>query len=274
MSTTIQDGSIVGRPDRTSQAVIAGGAVVPFHTIEELQASGYGSKPLQITPARVWDSLPTTIGDGTRIGKAGTGGEAAVIGTARVALHSAAERESIGYGQKPLITIPVRVWDALPTEIRDGTRIGKASSTAEAVTIGGARITFQSGAELVESGYGNKPMYKVPARVWDALPTEIRDGTRIGKASSTAEAVTIGGARITFQSGAELVESGYGNKPMYKVPVRVWDAIATTIGDGTYIKAPSSSDVWLVTAGRRALSDQVDGVWVIPARVMESIPID
>ncbi|MCA2229600.1 hypothetical protein [Nonomuraea aurantiaca] len=271
--TQIIDGTRIGKSGSTSEGAVVGGAKVPFISGAERDETGYASQPLQKIPARVWDAMSTTVADGTRIGKSGSTSEGAVVGGAKVPFISGAERDETGYGTKPLQEIPARVWDAMSTTVADGTRIGKSGSTSEGAVVGGAKVPFISGAERDETGYGTKPLQEIPARVWDAMSTTVADGTRIGKSGSTSEGAVVGGAKVPFISGAERDETGYGTKPLQKIPARVWDAMSTTVADGTRIKAPDSTIVWIMTNGHRVTTGTSTNVWVVPARVIDAIPL-
>nr|BFE78280.1 hypothetical protein GCM10020093_008810 [Planobispora longispora] len=168
---------------------------------------------------------------------------------------------------------PPRVWDSLTTTIADGTRIKDADSSSQAAIVGGAKVPFISMDELTHAGYADKPMQVIPGRVWDNLTTTITDGTRIAKAAATSEAAIVGRARIDFHTMTELQAAGYGGKPRQVIPPRVWDNLTTTIADGTYVKSPGSAAVWLINGGRRTPASQSTGVQVIPARVLDAIPL-
>ncbi|MFD7981420.1 hypothetical protein [Streptomyces sp. NPDC059071] len=274
MTTQIADGTRIAKSGTTGEAAVVGGARVDFHSETERNDAGYGTKPRQVVPARVWDAMTTQIADGTRIAKSGTTGEAAVMGGARVDFHSEAERNDAGYGTKPRQVIPARVWDGMTTRIADGTRIAKSGTTGEAAVVGGARVDFHSMEELQGAGYGTRPRQVIPARVWDAMTTQIADGTRIAKSGSTGEAAVVGGARVDFHSEAERNDAGYGAKPRQVIPARVWDGMTTRIADGTLIKAPGSADVWRVSADRRQLVSGIGAtVWTVPQRVIDAIPV-
>ncbi|MFI8966881.1 hypothetical protein ACIGO8_32760 [Streptomyces sp. NPDC053493] len=273
LSTKIADGTRLGKSGSTSEAAVVGGARVDFWSAEERNAAGYGSKPLQIVPARVWEAMSTKIADGTRIKDAGSSGQGAIVGGAKIAFVSMDELTASGYADDPMQVVPNRVWQALPTKIADGTRIKDAGSSGQGAIVGGAKIAFVSMDELTASGYADDPMQVVPNRVWQALPTKIADGTRLGKSGSTSEAAVVGGARVDFWSAEERNAAGYGDKPLQIVPARVWDAMSTKIADGTRIKSPESPTVWLVTQGRRTATDVVTGAWTLPRRVVDSLPL-
>ncbi|MFB7862338.1 hypothetical protein, partial [Streptomyces sp. NPDC056069] len=64
-----------------------------------------------------------------------------------------------------------------------------------------------------------------------------------------------------------------GDKPMWTVPDRVWDALPNRFADGTLLKAPGSSTVWRMLDGRKAeITDPAGAVWVVPQRVLDAIP--
>ncbi|MER7764162.1 hypothetical protein [Streptomyces sp. NPDC097619] len=273
MTTQVADGTLLGRSDSTAQGAVVGGAMVPFQSMEELEGAGYGAAPLLIVPPRVWDALPTRIADGTRLAKSGATSEAAVIGGARVDFHTGAERDAAGYGTTPRQVVPARVWDALPTSIGDGTRIKDAGSSGQAAIVGGAKVTFAHIEELTASGYADRPMQVVPNRVWTALTTRIADGTRIKDAGSSGQAAIVGGAKVTFANIEELNASGYADRPLQVVPNRIWTALTTRIADGTRIKSPDASTVWLVEEGRRTVTAETAGAWTIPQRVIDTIPL-
>ncbi|GIH97677.1 hypothetical protein ACFFMN_28090 [Planobispora siamensis] len=153
------------------------------------------------------------------------------------------------------------------------TRIKDSGSAGQAVVVGGAKISFVSGQELIDSGYEKVPMQVIPNRVWAAMPTQIADGTRIAKAGATSEAAIVGRARIDFHTMAELQAAGYGGKLRQVIPARVWNGLTTDIADGTYVKSPDAAAVWLVNGGRRTAASQSTGVKVIPTRVLDAIPL-
>jgi hypothetical protein len=204
----IMDGTRIKNGASTSQAVVVGGAKMPFASIEELNGSGYGDRPVWTVPSRTWDALPEKIADGTRIKNAGSAAQAAIIGRAKVPFASIEELNAAGYGDDPLYVVPARVWNELPNDIGDGTRIGKAGNTAQGAVVGGAKVPFSTIEELEGAGYVDKPLHILPPRVWDALPEQIGDGTRVVKAGSTSEGAIVGGAKVEFHSMDELVASG------------------------------------------------------------------
>ncbi|MER5966910.1 hypothetical protein [Streptomyces sp. NPDC002057] len=273
MTTKIADGTRLAKSGATSEAAVIGGARVDFHTEAERNAAGYGDKPRQVVPARVWDAMTTKIADGTLVGKSDSTAQGAVVGGALVAFQSMEELEGSGYGAEPLLIVPARVWDAMTTRIADGTRIKDAGSAGQAAIVGGAKIPFNSMEELTASGYADRPMQVVPHRIWTALTTTIADGTRIKDAGSAGQAAIVGGAKIPFNSMEELTASGYADRPMQVVPHRIWTALTTTIADGTRIKSPDAATVWLVDGGRRTVVAHTTGVWTVPQRVIDSIPL-
>ncbi|MEU7864264.1 hypothetical protein [Nonomuraea sp. NPDC049141] len=105
------------------------------------------------------------------------------------------------------------------------------------------------------------------------MPTKIADGTRIAKAGTTSEAAIVGGAKVEFHTMEELVASGYKDNPRQVIPTRVWDGLTKQITDGTYVKSPDSASVWLINSGRRTAAQQSTDVQIIPARVLDAIPV-
>ncbi|MEV7372550.1 hypothetical protein AB0O51_16915 [Streptomyces sp. NPDC090301] len=273
MGTKIADGTRLAKSGATSEAAVIGGARVDFHTEAERDAAGYGDNPRQVIPARVWDAMITRIADGTRIKDAGSTGQAAIVGGAKITFATMEELTASGYANRPMHVVPQRVWTALTTKIADSTRLAKAGATSEAAVIGGARVDFHTEAERDAAGYGDNPRQVIPARVWDAMTTRIADGTRIKDAGSTGQAAIVGGAKITFATMEELTASGYANRPMHVVPQRVWTALTTKIADGTRIKSPDAATVWLMDEGQRVVTTETTGAWTIPQRVIDSIPL-
>ncbi|WP_433260879.1 FG-GAP repeat domain-containing protein [Actinosynnema sp. CS-041913] len=64
---TIGDGVLVKKPEHDGVALVLGGGRVAFHSLGELEGSGYGGRPIHLLPGRVLDALPTTVGDGVLI---------------------------------------------------------------------------------------------------------------------------------------------------------------------------------------------------------------
>ncbi|MCA2230010.1 hypothetical protein [Nonomuraea aurantiaca] len=274
---TPQDGTLIqGSVGSTPVAAIIGAARVNFASPQEVIDSGYGTdwaSKVRAIPARAFNELPTRIADFTRIAKAGSNSEAAMVGGARVDFHSMDELVASGYGGRPRQVVPARVWDSLTTQITDGTRIGEASSSAQAAIVGGAKVEFHTMEELIASGYDDQTPQVIPARVWDGLTKQIGDGTRIVKAGTTSEAAIVGGAKVEFYTMDELIAFGYKDKLRQVIPVRVWDGLTKQIADGTYVKSPDSASVWLINGGRRTVAQQNSNVQVIPTRVLDAIPL-
>jgi hypothetical protein len=110
-------------------------------------------------------------------------------------------------------------------------------------------------------------------RVWNAMSTRIVDGTRLKQASSPTQAGVIGGARIDFASPEELKAAGFDTRPMWILPDRVWNAMSTTITDGTLIRTPAATTVWRIVGGRRVVTTGTGAVWIVAQRVADAIPL-
>ncbi|MFB9724894.1 hypothetical protein, partial [Planobispora longispora] len=230
-------------------ATIVGGARVNFASPQEVVDSGYGAdwpSKVRAIPLRAFNEIRDDMPiDGTLVQGQGTP-VAAIVGRARVNFASPQEVVDSGYSAdwRPIVRIiPARAFNAMPTKIADGTRLGKAGSPSQGGVVGGAKVDFHSMAELEAAGYGPRPLQVIPARVWDALPARIADGTRIKDADSSSQAAIVGGAKVPFISMDELTHAGYADKPMQVIPGRVWDNLTTTITDGTRIaKAGATSE--------------------------------
>ena len=270
---TIGDGVLVKKPDHSGIGVMLGGGWIAFHSQAELEAAGYKGKPVHVIPGRVLDALPRTIGDGVLVKKPDHSGIGVMLGGGWIAFHSQAELEAAGYKGKPVHVVPGRVLDALPRTIGDGVLVKKPDHSGIGVMLGGGWIAFHSQAELEAAGYKGKPVHLVPGRVLDALPRNIGDGVRIGKAGNAAQGAVVGGAKIPFVNPQELTDAGYADKPLRMIPPRVWDALPTTIADGTRIKAPDSPTAWVMAGGRRSTSSTGSPPWLVPSRVLAAIPV-
>ncbi|MGI5292117.1 hypothetical protein ACQEVF_53665 [Nonomuraea polychroma] len=240
-----RDGTLVqgsGGGTSTPVAAIVGGARINYASPQELIDAGFGTNwasKVRAVPTRHFNLMPTVPSDGTLVqGSKGSTPVAAIMGTARVSFASPQEVIDAGFGTNwasKVRAVPERAFNALPTQIMDGTRIKNAGSAAHAAIIGGAKMPFASMEELNGSGYGDQPAWTVPSRIWDALPVKIADGTRIKNAGSAAHAAIIGGAKMPFASMEELNAAGYGDDPWYVVPTRVWNALSNDFGDGIRI---------------------------------------
>ena len=195
-----------------------------------------------------------------------------VVGGAWVPFWTVAELEEVGYKDNVVHRIPGRVLDALPRTIGDGVLVKKPGHDSIGVIVGGAWIPFWSLPELVEAGYQNYSVHMIPGRVLDRLPRKIRDGVLVKKPGHDSIGVVVGGAWLPFHTMAELIEAGYKDHLVNLVPSRVLDALPTTIGDGTRIKAPDSPAVWVVTGGHRSPAGAGTPAWTVPARLVHAIP--
>ncbi|WP_449064573.1 hypothetical protein [Planomonospora algeriensis] len=160
MSTKIADGTRLKKAGSPSQGGIIGGASIDFHSMAELEAAGYGPRPMQVVPGRVWDALTTRIAGGTRIKDADSPSQAAIVGGAKIPFNSMEELTQAGYGDKPMQVVPGRVWDALTTRIADGTYV-KSPDSAAVWLVSGGRRTSASQSTGVQV---------IPTRVLDAIP--------------------------------------------------------------------------------------------------------
>jgi hypothetical protein len=129
--------------------------------MDELIASGYKDKLRQVIPVRVWDGLTRQIGDGTRIVKAGSTSEAAIVGGAKVEFHTMDELIASGYKDKLRQVIPVRVWDGLTEQIADGTYVKSPDSASVWLINGGRRTAAQQSSNV----------QVIPTRVLNAIPS-------------------------------------------------------------------------------------------------------
>jgi hypothetical protein len=102
------------------------------------------------------------------------------------------------------------------------------------------RVPLLGENELKAAGFDTRPMWILPDREWNAMPTKIADGTRLKQASPPSQAGVTGGARINFASPEELKAAGFDTRPMWVLPDRVWNAMSTTIADGTLIRTPAA----------------------------------
>ncbi|MEV0196781.1 hypothetical protein [Nonomuraea sp. NPDC050691] len=265
-------------------AMAVGGAFIPFANVQELIDVGQGdnwASRVRAIPLRAFDAHPRVPSDSVLFQGTGGGASApvaALVGGARVNFASPQEIIDSGYGTDWLSkvrAIPLRAFSEIRDDLPiDGTLV-QAQGTPVAAVIGNARVNFANPQEVVDSGYSAdwQPLVRIiPARVFNAMPTKIADGTRLRKAGSSSQSGIIGGARVDFHSMAELEAAGYGPRPTQTVPARVWDGLTTRIADGTYVKSPDSAQVWLVSGGSRTPASQSSGVQVIPARVLEAIP--
>ncbi|MEU6620836.1 hypothetical protein ABZ926_08615 [Streptomyces litmocidini] len=278
----LADGTLLSTNDTGSVYKMVGGAPVWQETCDAPVTCG--------TPVKVssWsvdarDHMNARPADGQLV-QAKSGSTdlpvSVTVGGALIPFATPQEVVDAGYGPDwgaKVRGIPSRHFDLLPPIPQDGTLLqGSLGSTPVAAIVGGGRVNFASPQEVVDAGFGSDwgaKVRAVPARAFSVLPTQIMDGTRLGKSGSTSEAAVVGGARVNFFSEEERNAAGYGNRPRQLIPARVWDAMTTKIVDGTRIKSPASPTVWLITQGQRTTTDVTTGAWTVPQRVVDSIPL-
>ncbi|MEH1124877.1 scabin-related ADP-ribosyltransferase [Micromonospora sp. CPCC 206061] len=240
------DGTRVKDAGSSGQAGIVGGALVAFHNMDELNGAGYGTKPLLVIPNRMWTSLSTRPEDGTRLKDSGSSGQAVIIGGAKITFATPQEVYDTGYDAKPLQVVPNRVWNGLPTQIADGTRLKDSGSSGQAVIIGGAKITFATPQEVYDTGYDAKPLQVIANRVWNGLPTQIEGRTLIKKPSAPTVAMVLNNTRVDYTDQQEVNALGCADRPTQMVPARVFDAISNQ-PDRLYPAATRAVDLGRIT---------------------------
>jgi hypothetical protein len=183
-----------------------------------------------------------------------------------------AERSAIG-GVPMTGGVAARRWPP-----PDGTCVqGRDADTVSpvAVLVGGARVEFATMAEL--AGFpGGHAAQAVPLRLFRALPTRICDGTLVqgtvdvrGRVDLTPVALLAGGARVAFTGPEALVACGFGQRPVWPIPSRVYRALPVVPGDGTLLRPAGGGDVYRISGGcGRRLGPgcvvDVAAVWVVP----------
>jgi hypothetical protein len=136
LSDRIADGTRLKDAGSTSQAVVVGGAKVPFASEQEVTDTGYGTRPMQTVPRRVWDALPAVPKDRTLI-RGTSGGQATAVaqsvGGAAMRFASAQEITEAGFGADwatRIQTIPTRAFTAMLRAPADGTTVIGTSGVA------------------------------------------------------------------------------------------------------------------------------------------------
>ncbi|WP_441218966.1 FG-GAP repeat domain-containing protein [Phytohabitans sp. LJ34] len=236
----------------TAVAAIAGKAVIPFASPQEVIDSGHGTNwasKVRAVPARFFHSRARVPTDNTLIQGAGGGVStpvATMVGGARINFGSPQEVIDAGYGTdwpSKVQIIPIRAFNELRADVpADGTLIqGINGSTPVAKIVGGAVVPFANPQEVVDLGYGAEwalHVRAVPPRAYHALPTTPPTKTLVqGKSGDTLTAVAqvVGGARIPFSSGADAtaVFGPEWSERVQRIPTRAYTAMPLTPADGT-----------------------------------------
>ncbi|MFC7532986.1 hypothetical protein [Actinoplanes sp. GCM10030250] len=238
----------------TAVAAIAGRAIIPFASPQEVIDSGHGANwagKVRAVPARFFNARARIPTDNTLIQGAGGGTStpvATMAGGARINFGSPQEVIDAGYGTdwaSKVQIIPIRVFNEFRADVpADGTLIqGINGSTPVAKIVGGAVIPFANPQEVIDVGYGAEwalHVRAVPPRAYHALPTVPATRTLVeGSSGSTRTAVAqvVGGARIPFGSGADAT-SVFGPEwgaLVRRIPSRAYTAMPITAVDGTLL---------------------------------------
>lgn len=268
LPTIPADGTLVAGKPGLPAALVIGGARLNIADAAEITESGHAGKPVRPIPARAFRAMTSRIADGTLITATGLP-VAVLVGGARINLQNADEVTAVQPGT-PVRQVPRRVFTGLDGRIEDGTLV-TAPGLPVAVIVGGARINFQNGDEIVATGNNRKGIRPLPRRVFNGLSGRIEDGTLIS-APGLPVAVVVGGARVNLQNAGEITALGLGGTKPQSIPARVFTKLSGSIADGTLVRAPSSAQVWRMAAGRRST---VNGgaAQLVPERVLDTIPV-
>ncbi|GIF68465.1 hypothetical protein Ais01nite_65000 [Asanoa ishikariensis] len=238
----------------TPVAALAGSAIIPFASEQEVVDSGHGTNwpsKVRAVPARFFHARARVPTDNTLI-QGASGGVAtpvaAMVGGARINFGSPQELIDAGYGTdwpSKVQIIPTRVFNEIRADVpADGTLIqGIIGSTPVAKIVGGAVVPFATPEEVVDVGYGAEwrlHVRAVPPRAYNALPTVPATKTLVrGRSggSLTAVAQVVGGARIPFGSGADATAVAGPNwgQLVRDIPSRAYAAMPLTPADGTLL---------------------------------------
>lgn len=268
LPTIPADGTLLSGKPGLPAALVIGGARLNLAGADEITETGHGDQPVLPVPARAFRAMTSRMADGTLI--AATGLPVAVlVGGARINLQNADEIAAVDSGT-PVRQVPRRVFTGLDGRIEDGTLV-TAPGLPIAVIVGGGRINFQDGDEVVATGNNRKPVRTLPRRVFNGLSGRIEDGTLIG-APGLPAALVVGGARVNLRDADEITALGLGGRRVQLVPERVFTGLSGTIEDGTLVRTPESAQVWRLSGGRRA---KVGGgaAQLVPQRVLDTFPV-
>jgi hypothetical protein len=104
------------------------------------------------------------------------------------------------------------------------------------------------------------------------------DGTvvRVDSAGGQAQvALMVGGARLPLTAPMEVAQAARGTR-VRTMSVAAYRALPQQVADGTYLTAPGTATIWVVSGGRRSAvpPDEIPlkHVQVVPAGVLERIP--
>ncbi|WP_157641128.1 hypothetical protein [Longispora albida] len=238
--SNVSDGTLMREPSGLV-AVAAGGAPHGFASWGELSSLGYGNAPIRDVAAGFFGQMRSTPVDGTLVRRA-DGWEGVVAGGHAYGFNSWDEKNAAGYGSRAAVTIPGRNIDALlTTPPTAGAIVAKpvGSLWMEAVVAAGRAFPFGSWSEKQSLGYASSRATSIPGRDFDALAAApVADRTIIAKPVDGAwmEAVTGGGQAFPFASWSEKNALGYGSMPAVPIPVRDFNALASThVADGTIV---------------------------------------
>lgn len=251
--------------------VTVGAAKVWFGSWDEVNAAGYGGQPVTHVPSRYLYTLSNTVPDGSMI-STNNGTIYTIAGGAKIWLASWNEIVACGYRDAPLVHLPDRFIDTLPTTPGDGVLV-RSETGGIYVIAGGAKFWFGSQDEINQSGYNGVARIGVSQRYLNQLPNAPRDGTLL-QGEDGAVFVTAGGAAFWFTSWDEINQAGYGGQHVTHVPRRAIDALGPP-QDGTLVRAGDSPQVWRLSAGKRSAvtAGPNDTVTVIGPWTLNNIPI-
>jgi hypothetical protein len=250
------DGTLLREPNG-SIAVVAGGAVYSFASMDELNAAGYGGKPYVSVPAGHLATMPAEPRDGTLVRNPADGGSIAVIaGGAKFSFSTMEDLSAAGYGGRPFVNIPNRAFNAITTTPGNGVLLRRSDGSISVVA-GGAAFSFASMEELNAAGYGGKPFTNVGWNAWNAVPSTPRDGTLIRRSDGSI-AVTAGGAAFSFASMEELNATGYGTKPFTNIGWNAYNAVPSAPRDGTLVRDPATGSIAVTAGGARFFFASMD----------------
>ncbi|GII79052.1 hypothetical protein Sru01_40340 [Sphaerisporangium rufum] len=239
--TAPREGAVYREPDG-SIAVIAGGAAVPFLTMAEVNAAGYGNAVSTAVPAGWIRSQPSEPRDGTFLRNNADSSVYVVAGGAKYGLSY---EQFVAMGKPASVNVPVRVIDGYGTVPGNGTYLRNPADSSVYVVAGGAKY----GLSYEEySALGKPASANVPVAMIDQLGAVPSDGTYLRNPADSSIYVVAGGARygLSYDQWNAL-----GKPASTNVPIGFVNTLAREPKAGTYLRNAADSSVYLTVGGAR-----------------------
>lgn len=170
---------------------------------------------------------------------------AVIIGGAPARFQSMAELVAAGYENTPFTQVPANYFRSLSQTPRNGSYVRDFTTKAISVVVGGVKYHLTA-AEW--DALGKPAAINAPASFLDDFDTTPVSGTVLRDHGTGAIHIVAGGARYHL-SAAQY--AALDSPPFTNVPAGFVNSLPTRPADGTYLRNPATSAIYLIVGGAK-----------------------